>query len=136
MSFVLDTSVAMAWLMRDEESAAVDLLFDTIDGVVVLVPSLFWYEIRNALAVTQRRDRADGGYVIQSIGRMRQLRLETVEMAFRDDLAIFRAAATHRLTGHDATYLVLAQRMGLAIATGGKALRRAAFAAGIPLTLS
>ena len=30
MSFVLDTDIAIAWLMRDEGSAAVDPLFDTI----------------------------------------------------------------------------------------------------------
>ena len=39
----------------------------------------------------------------------------------------------HRLTAYDATYLELAMRRGLSLATGDKVLRPAAMAAGVTL---
>jgi predicted nucleic acid-binding protein len=50
--------------------------------------------------------------------------------AFGVVLDLMRA---HRLTAYDATYLELALRRGLPLATGDKALRKAASTAGVAL---
>lgn len=49
MAFVLDASVALAWLIDSERTAATDALLDraAVEGVVA--PSLLVYEIANRL---------------------------------------------------------------------------------------
>lgn len=46
---------------------------------------------------------------------------------------ILRLAETHRLTTYDASYLELAMRLGVPLATLDKSLRHAAGEAGVPL---
>src|SRR5580698_4348083 len=57
MAIVVDCSVAAGWALADErtEWTSASLKSVTADGAVV--PSLFWFEIRNALILNERRSR-------------------------------------------------------------------------------
>lgn len=59
-SIVIDSSVALKWRLRDEEATtqADALLDDFLAGKVrLLTPTLFEYEITNALKVAVAKDR-------------------------------------------------------------------------------
>lgn len=61
MPFVIDASIAAAWCFPDEEpSLRTDALALDIADEAMIVPGVFWYEIRNALVRAERRGRIDG----------------------------------------------------------------------------
>lgn len=57
MPFVLDASIAAAWFFPDEHDAvAIAAALRLVEGTA-LIPTLFWFEIRNLLLVGERRGR-------------------------------------------------------------------------------
>lgn len=130
--FVLDASVAVAWLVDDEDEMRAAAALVRIETEVALVPQFWHLEVRNALLGAERRGRIRVDEVNE---RMRSL----AELPVRTDTepqigAAFALARTHRLSMYDAVYLELAQRSDARLATLDKALARAAGAAGIALT--
>jgi len=130
--FVLDASVAVAWLLDDEDEMRAAAALVRIETEVALVPQFWHLEVRNALLGAERRGRIRVDEVNE---RMRSL----AELPVRTDTepqigAAFALARTHRLSMYDAVYLELAQRSDARLATLDKALARAAGAAGIALT--
>jgi predicted nucleic acid-binding protein len=96
-----------------------------------LVPSLWWFEVRNTLIVSERRGRlteADTAAFLRGLSRLGVI----VDRA-PDEAAVLTLARRYRLTVYDASYLELAQRETLPIATLDKDLRAAAQAAGTAL---
>jgi len=57
LSFVLDTSVTMAWLFEDEASRKTESLLDRLSTEEALVPTLWTYEVGNVLLMAERRKR-------------------------------------------------------------------------------
>lgn len=57
MPFVLDSSVALAWLLPDEGSEAIEPLADRLERDTVRVPNIQAIKVGNALLAAQRRDR-------------------------------------------------------------------------------
>ena len=55
--FVVDTSVAMAWVFEDEATPATDALLERLRDGSAVVPSLWRFEVANVLAVAERRGR-------------------------------------------------------------------------------
>jgi hypothetical protein len=52
MEWVLDGSLALAWVLPDETSPAADRFIARMaPGDVLWVPTLWWYEVSNGLAV-------------------------------------------------------------------------------------
>ena len=51
MAFVLDASVAASWCFEDEESTVADAATERLPEDHAVVPALWWFEIRNILAV-------------------------------------------------------------------------------------
>ncbi len=121
--------------MPDEPSDRIESLFEATAFGDVHVPSLFWYELRNVLLIVERRKRVEAGRIMDGLRRMRLLRMQTVDMSLRDDLAVTAAATTHNLTAYDATYLVLARNRTLPLATTDRALAVAACDEGVELAL-
>lgn len=135
MTFVLDASVAAAWLLPDERSEKTDevLALVAIDGA--LAPSLLWYELRNILVMATRRGRLPDREAVPALARLRRLPIETVDMTVSDDSTVIRLAESHRLSAYDATYLALSMRTNAPLATLDKALGRTAGQEGIQLLL-
>lgn len=133
--FVVDASVAAAWLLPDEVSDQTDAILSRIATDGARAPSLLWYEIRNILVMAARRGRLPAGEAAPALARLRRLPIETVDLTLSDDAGVLRMAEKHGLTAYDATYLALAQATRSPLATTDRALARAAERAGLALVL-
>jgi predicted nucleic acid-binding protein len=131
MAFVLDASVTACWAFQDEDHPDASLAFLRIRTEEAVVPSLWWFEVRDLLIVNERRRRiaeSDTAAFLLSLSRLR-IRVDRVP----DEGAVLRLARAHRLSVYDAAYLELAQREGLTLATLDADLRRAAAGEGVAL---
>ena len=131
MAFVLDASVTACWAFQDEDHPAASLAFLRIRTEEAVVPSLWWFEVRNILIVNERRRRiaeSDTAAFLLNLSRLR-IRVDRVP----DEGAVLRLARAHRLSVYDAAYLELAQREGLPLATLDADLRTAAAGEGVAL---
>ncbi|WP_157270862.1 type II toxin-antitoxin system VapC family toxin [Azohydromonas aeria] len=131
-AFVVDASVAAAWLLPDEATGYTDAaLAATADGEV-WVPALWLLEIGNLLLTAQRRRRIDAAKRTELAAAAAALRLridrEPVGLVELDALA-----ARHGLTAYDAAYLELALRRKVALATLDEALLAAMKIEGVAL---
>lgn len=125
--FVLDASVAVAWCFDDESSPAAWALLDRLRTAPAQVPALWALEIGNILVGAERRRRISQARTVEFLGILGDLDIrvdpDVPGRAFRDVLPLARE---QRLTTYDATYLELAMRLGLPLATKDTALIRAA----------
>ena len=97
-----------------------------------LVPAVWPLEIANSLTVAVRKGRIDRSFRDELLSNLRRLRIDVD--ASQRDLPWFTTinfADRHDLTIYDASYLELAKRTGLPLATLDKALIRAARAEGL-----
>ena len=125
--FVLDCSIAAAWLFEDEAALETDALLDWLTDGSAWVPLHWRLEVGNVLVQAERRNRITPAQVAASVDFVDSLPIEvdaeTESRSLREVLALARSA---RLTTYDAAYLELALRRGLALATQDHALVRAA----------
>lgn len=134
MSFVLDSSVSLAWCFEDERTDATDALLERVVDSGAVAPSLWPLEVLNALAMAERRSRIDAERRQRLAGFLRDLPVAIdVETASPAWAVTSPLAARHRLTLYDAAYLELALRLGLPLATLDQELRCAGAALGITL---
>ena len=54
---MIDASILVAWFLAEKSDPRVEIAFDTVARVETLAPSLLYYEVRNALLVSERRNR-------------------------------------------------------------------------------
>jgi predicted nucleic acid-binding protein len=134
VSFVLDSSITVAWLYREEATKAVDELFESLIQVSAWVPALWHLEVANVLQIGIRRQRHGADFRDRILSNLSEFPIqvdpETQRQAWG---ATARVAERHWLTVYDATYLELALRRGLPLATLDGDLRRAAVSEGIQL---
>lgn len=131
MRFVLDNSVAMRWLLRDgsDERLAyanrVLQLLEQQDGEAV-VPGIWVLEAANVIVKTQAKGLVTEARATVFIGLLNDMRItvdtSTAERALGDTLQLARR---FKLSSYDASYLELALREGLALATLDADLRAA-----------
>ena len=130
---VLDCSVSMTWWFEDETDAYAERVLDYLDEASAIVPAIWPLEVANALLVAERRNRIaprDSDRVAEFIVTLRiHVDDETHAHALGATMALAREYA---LTACDATYLELAMRLDLPLATADKALAEAARAGGVP----
>ncbi|NKL36606.1 PIN domain-containing protein [Rhizobium leguminosarum bv. viciae] len=126
MPFVVDASVAAAWLLADEESRTAEESLSFLETEDALVPDLFWHEIRNILLTAERRKRISNEDVLACLMRLTSLPLRTVSS--EDHLPILRLAGKYQLSAYDAAYLALAVAENVSLATLDARLERAASA--------
>jgi predicted nucleic acid-binding protein len=131
---VLDASLVFPWLFEDEASAEADALLELVNAQGAVAPALWHLECANGLGMAERRGRLTAAAVQEAITLLEGLPL-TIDapVPARTFGAVLALMRTHRLTAYDATYLELAMRLGLPLATGDKALRTAAVASGVAL---
>ena len=132
MAFVLDCSVAMAWVFPDEATEATGRLRDSLIDGRAFVPSLWPVEVASVLLAVTRRERlgADEWPRICASLEALPIEIDPVSMS-RTWGATLDLAVEHRLSAYDAMYLELALRMRLPLATLDRALTSAAEAAGV-----
>ncbi|MBY5718250.1 type II toxin-antitoxin system VapC family toxin [Rhizobium leguminosarum] len=133
MPFVVDASVAAAWLLADEESRTAEEALSFLETEDALVPDLFWHEMRNILLTAERRKRISNEDVLACLMRLTSLPLRTVSS--EDHLPILRLAK-YQLSAYDAAYLALAVAENISLATLDARLERAASAESLTFGLS
>ena len=126
-AFVLDCSIAMAWLFHDEATAKTAALLNRLATETALVPAWWFIEVTNVLAIAERKGRISSTQSDAFIADLGKLGIErddeAPDRAFTHVLALCR---THRLTSYDAIYLDLAIRRSLPLATLDDDLRKTA----------
>ncbi len=135
MSFVLDNSVSMRWLFRDGKPQDIDYADGVLEGmkdISAIVPAIWGLEAANVIAragannlVTQLHIQA----FLKLVGSINiEADTDTFAYALTDTLQLARR---YRLTAYDASYLELALRLGLPLATLDENLQKAADEAGV-----
>lgn len=132
---MLDASVTLCWLFEDQATAYTDGVLDRIAGEGEALTSAIWpLEVANALAVAERRKLIKAARSAAFVEALRQLpiRIEPTgaERVFSE---VLEASRRYRLSAYDASYLDLAIREALPLATVDGPLRNAARAAGVKL---
>ena len=131
MTFIIDASVTISWYLAEEASPAGKLAFEQLGAAGAAAPVLWWFEVRNALVMTERRGRLD---MAETVGILAHLDGLPVRLDVdQDGDAVLALARAHRLTVYDAAYLELALRMDAPLATLDQQLARAARGAQVPL---
>jgi predicted nucleic acid-binding protein len=127
VSLVLDASLTLSWYFEDERSDATDALMDRVAADGAVVPPLWRYEVANGFLMAVRRKRVTQAYRDASLA---DLRFFPIAVDRGDGNAAWSSmlslADRFELTVYDATYLELAERCGLPLATTHRALRVAA----------
>jgi len=127
MSLVLDSSITLSWVYADETTEHGRRVFNELSESGGWVSGLWRLEVANVLEMGVRRKRHSAAFRDATLADLAQLPIqvdaETDRLAWG---ATLRLAERHHLTLYDATYLELALRRNLPIATLDEDLRRAA----------
>lgn len=136
MDFVVDASVAAAWFFQDEPEPLADSILGRLrDGATTAVAPAIWpAEVVNALLVAERRGRTTDARTDRFVTDLADLPIavETADAGLVGG-RVLTLARRHGLTIYDATYLDLAFRLRIPLATLDARLRKAAEAVGVPL---
>lgn len=120
---VIDSSVAIAWLMPDEQPEFVHASLNNDAFLDCVAPHLFWFEVRNVLLLNERRKRLTASARFEALELLSSLPIRFQK--FSDDKSCFALAGKHNLTFYDASYLALAIAEDMPLATLDRALARA-----------
>jgi len=132
VAFVLDASVAIAWVVSSQATAYTRRIRIRAKREPYHVPAIFTAEVTNVLVVLERRGilteaGSDAAADVLS-------RLEPITHEIGLGIAQLRAMAKRfGLTAYDATYLALALELRLPLACGDRPLKGALRPAGLKL---
>jgi len=130
MPFVVDASVVVAWALGEVTNIAGEARA-RLRSDNALVPSLWWFEVRNALVQNGRRGRLTEPGTADFLQELSRLAISLDRVP--DERMILTLARRHRLTVYDAAYLELALRASLPLATLARPLVQAARIEAVPL---
>lgn len=125
--FVVDNSIVMSWCFQDEANQYADAVLDSLSEATALVPSIWPLEVINVLLVAERRMRISEADSVRFTSLLSQLPIvveyERTEQIMKDILALARVK---KLSSYDASYLDLAMKKGIPLATLDNRLKQAA----------
>jgi predicted nucleic acid-binding protein len=131
MPFVLDASVTASWAFRDEQHPHADLALERIRSDQAIAPSLWWFEVRNILIVSERRKRLTES---DTATFLRDFATLPIDLDITPETnEVLRLARAFQLSVYDAAYLELALRKSIPLATLDTDLIRAARLASVPV---
>lgn len=131
--FTLDSSMALAWCLKDEQSPETSAILDSVDQHSTLFVSAIWpLEVANILGVALKQGRISEDDIAAYAQFFSALPL-SIEPSERNTVfnAVFALSRKHGLTTYDASYLEISLRRSIPIATLDKALISAAKAEGV-----
>jgi len=132
--FVVDNSVVMSWCFKDETNSYADIVLNMLTKVSAVVPSIWPLEVVNVLLSAERQKRLSKSDSMRFLTLLSQLPIfveyERPEKMMKELLALAR---TSKLSSYDASYLDLAMRKGLPIATLDNKLIEAAARNDVPI---
>ena len=132
MAFVLDASVAVAWVVPSQATDYAKRVRVRGRREPFHVPTVFTAEVTNVLVTLERRRilSAQGAAAAAAV----LSRLDPVVHELRLSVSDLRTLALrHRLSAYDASYLALALELRLPVACGDRPVRAALQGAGVKL---
>jgi predicted nucleic acid-binding protein len=117
--------------LDDEDHSIADAALERTDYDGMVVPGLWWFEVRNLLLMAERRQRSTPQKISAFLTQLQRLDLAVDQSPEGDE--VFALARRHRLTIYDASYLELAMRLGLPLASLDRKLAAAAQSEGVRL---
>ena len=126
---VIDSSVFLAWCLADEEEPTATGAMRQVSEEGGVAPRIWWYELRNALLMNERRGRISPQQVLDTLTDSLALGISMDDQ--HDESQLLELARRYELTVYDAAYLEVAFRRGLPLATLDRRLRGAAKAVGV-----
>jgi predicted nucleic acid-binding protein len=134
--FVLDNTVTMAWCFTEEATEFTEALLGRLSNLHdnAIVPALWLYEVVNVTELAVRKGRVTEEKALAFLESLADLPIE-IENPTRAQMFVSVRALVgqHKLTAYDASYLELAIRHRLPIASSDNALTNAARSAGVDL---
>lgn len=132
VKFVVDNSVVMAWAFEDESDIYTENVLDSLTTSKAIVPAIWHLEVVNVLKTSERRGRLKEADSTSFVSFLESLPISTAMDACEGKMAeLLSVARSYNLSSYDASYLLLAMKMTVPIATKDKALRVAALKAGV-----
>jgi predicted nucleic acid-binding protein len=132
--FVLDNSVVMSWCFRDADDGYADAVLERLAGGEALVPAVWPLEVANVLVAAERRGRLGEADSARFLRLLNDLPISVLqEPPARVTGEILALAREVSLSAYDASYLDLAMREGVPLATRDEALGKAARRLKVPL---
>jgi predicted nucleic acid-binding protein len=132
--FVIDNSVVMSWCFKDETSKYTDAMLDYLEQATAYVPAIWPLEVSNVLLVAERRKRLSRSDSSRFISLLLELPIIVEpESPVRMLSEILALAREYKLSSYDASYLDLAMRKELPIATTDKNIIAAAKRSRVPI---
>lgn len=134
MIFVLDGSLTTSWGFLDEQTSERQSVLELLRLGGAEVPAIWPTEVANSMLTGIKKDRitpVGAEIFLRSITALNVL----VHPPTPSLEALLVSATQFGLTVYDATYVELALRRQLPLATIDKAMRRAAMEAGVDLVL-
>jgi predicted nucleic acid-binding protein len=132
IGFVLDASITLSWCFDDEALPMSIKLLERSAEESVFVPQIWPLEVGNALVISEKKKRISYAKMLEFISILGNLNIhiddKTSQHGFHEILSL---AHSENLTTYDATYLELAMRLGLPLATLDKQLKKAALNVGV-----
>ena len=133
MSFVLDASVALSWLLIDSKPTDRAYAAQVLESlkrpeIQAQVPVTWGLEVANVLARAEAMNRISEAF----LEMLSQAPIVNDTATFSHSLTdTLQLARRYRLSAYDASYLELALRAGLSLATLDEGLGKAARKAGV-----
>ena len=132
--FVVDNSVVMAWCFLDEAAHYADAILGMLVQGTALVPAIWPLEIGNVLVAAERKKRLSKADSARFLALVTNLPITVVQESPERMLTeIVALARMYQLSTYDATYLDLAMREDIPLATMDKALLSAARRCRVPV---
>jgi predicted nucleic acid-binding protein len=137
VKFVLDASVALSWLLGDAKAADRKLAQSVLDALkhpaaLAVVPVTWGLEVANVLARGEAKAVLTEAQSEAFLEMLAAAPIEADDATYSQSLAdTLHLARRYRLSAYDASYLELALRAGLPLATLDEALAGAARKAGV-----
>ena len=135
MSFVFDNSVTMRWFFGDgkpQELAYAGKVLDAMKVANALVPMTWGLEVANVIAKAETKALVTEARSAEFLEMLEGLDIEVDAATFAHALSdTLQLARRYKLSAYDASYLELALRLGIPLATLDADLQKAAKKAGV-----
>lgn len=127
--FVLDSSVALNWVLQDQPERFSDATFWSLSGAAVLVPNNFILELIHVLSSSERRGRLQAATTEQFLRTIASLNFTALQPESAHVLGLCRE---YSVSAYDAAYLSIAISHACPLATFDGRLVEASRRAALP----
>jgi predicted nucleic acid-binding protein len=135
--FVIDASIVLAAFLEEQSEYANKIVYEVIPNSLVFVPSLWHLEIRNVLILKEKKGKIPPGFTSKIIDTFMSYMVVT-DMQVTEQQSLMSIDAMIRdytITPYDATYIELALRLGIPLATLDREMVHVAQELGIEILL-